>query len=184
MGMRMNPNLPTGPSRNFVIILLATAVVLSLSAGGCVSYRKYVMVDGSEKAGIFEGYDFGVWLGHYYSEEDSDTCFLNIWQEYRPSQSDTVRMDSLCEIKISLLCVELDCTGGSFCPLADYIEIDRSHNWKDGVLKGPYYSFGIVLIPRKCKQIHVSFVATLIESETGEELERRPVKLTLQRKTG
>ena len=183
LGIQMNIKLPTGLNRSLVVLLLAVGVVLSMSELGCVSYRKYVMLDGSETTEVFNRYNLGVWLGHYYSEEDNDSCYLNIWQEYRPQRSDTVRMDSLCRIEISMLCVERDCTVGSYCPMADFVGVEPTYVWKKGALTGPFYSFGVVPIPRKCQQVEVSFVATLVEAESGKVLDRKPITLTLKRKS-
>jgi hypothetical protein len=183
-GIQMDPKVPSALSRSFRLTLLAFAGVLSMTVSSCVSYRKYIMFDGSETAKVFDHYDLGVWLGHYYSEEDNDSCFLDIWQEYRPQPSDTVRMDSLCRIEISMLCVTMDCKRESYCPLLDFVGVEPTYVWKKGTLTGPFYSFGVVPIPRKCQHVEVSFVATLVENNSGKELERKPMRLTLRRKSG
>jgi hypothetical protein len=142
------------------------------------------MPDGIETARVFDGYNLGVWVGNSYSQNEDEPSFVRIWQEYRPPESDTVRTDSLREIKISLLCVKFDCLPMSYCPGTDSITVIREFHWSDSTLAGSYYYFGAVFIPKKCKTLDVSFVATLADRETGRELERQPVKVTLYRKTG
>lgn len=181
--MRVKIKPPTSHTTFLFTLLLAAGVVLLSSQSGCVSYRGYRVVDEVGANGIFGRYGIGAWAGHYYVDKDDDTCSLQIWQEYRPDQADTIQIDSLCEIKISLLCIEVDCKEQSYCPSEQDTRVLGERYWKDGVLKGPCYDFYPVLIPKKCKLIHVSFVAALVDTRTGIELERKPVRLALQKTT-
>jgi hypothetical protein len=147
-------------------------------------YRRYELREPRETVEVFDGYYLFFGVGNDYTWNDDEPCFIGIGQEYRPPLSDTVRIDSLRNVQINLLCVRFDCVGWSYCPLADSVSINPQYYWSNDALRGPFHSYGHIRIPARCKEVHLSFEAVLVNRETDEELAIKTMRVTLDRNKG
>jgi hypothetical protein len=166
-------------------VVLSLVLIVSVAPTGCVMQsRVFQLAGGGQSIPSFRGYDLYVWVGNYFYSDPNDSCFIRVCQEYTPPAADTVRADSVCTTDISLLCVEFDCQPGPYCPDEPSSFVNRSYEWSNGVLRGPFYSFGPVVIPKKCRMIHVSFVATLKNRLTGQQVEQKTIRVDMEPKSG
>jgi hypothetical protein len=159
-------------------LLLATILV---STGHSASSGKESF-DDKHMLEVFEGYFLKFWVHDYKNNDDDVFCALGVHQVYYSPPSDTVRFDSLRHIEITNYCATFDCPVVSFCPSANQTDVSRSHYWSGSELSGPYYRFGSAKISSKCKQVRVSFSASLINRTSGEELEYKTVNLEFKKR--
>lgn len=163
-----------------MLAVLALATIL-VSTGHSASSGKESF-DDQHMIEVFEGYYLKFGVHDYKNSDDDSFCALSVNQVYYPPPSDTVRFDSLRQIEITNYCAIFDCPGVSYCPDANHTDVSRSHYWSGTELSGPYYRFGSVKIRSKCKQVRVSFSASLIDRASGEELDYKTVSVVFKRK--
>ena len=115
------------------------------------------------------------------NHRDRYVCSIGVCQQLEYPITDTVRIDPLRRIEITNLCAVFDCRNASYCPGPDSLDCNPLHFWSDGLLEGPFYSYGCAHIDKECKSVRVSFTASLIDRESGAELTYKVVDTTLRR---
>ena len=143
---------------------------------------------------VFEGYYLRFWVSEYRTDiyrtakdrrlGPEDICFLGLLQVHYPPAADTLRFDSLRQIDVANFCAFFYGPNQSYCPAISSISVSQSHYWSGSEFLGPFYEFGVARLRSKSKQARLSFVASLSNRESGEELDYRVLTVVLQKEKG
>jgi len=143
---------------------------------------------------VFEGYYLRFWVSDFRTDilrtvKDlklgaEDICILGLLQIYYPEAADTLRFDSLRQIDITNFCAFFFGPDQSHCPAVNSNTVSQSHYWSGSELQGPFYEFGMARLRSKSKQVRLSFVASLSNRESGEELDYKVLTVVLQKEKG
>ncbi len=153
------------------------AIALAGLTSSCVAIKSYQLADESHQYTIFDHYRLS-WISTYnpvYGGPENDFVFMfGCKLKDSAAVADPVLSD--CRLMLDSWCLEIPCENGRICPQVQ-VDSSRVANGEQFI----HYTLGAFALGDECKNLTLSFLATLTDTASGDTIASEPIRLDLVR---